>query len=127
MSRMGSARVLGFLMALVVACDREARTTVDASSQTRASDSARRVDAGSATQRPPSEADLELSSSIQRTIVEDDSLSATAKNVTVVSVDAVVTLRGRVESTDEKQRIASIARTASGVRRVDDQIGVVLR
>jgi hyperosmotically inducible protein len=127
MSRMGSALVFGLLIVLVVACDREPRTTADAASQTRASDGARRADAGSATQRPPSEADLELSSSIQRAIVEDDSLSATARNVTVVSVDAVVTLRGRVDSPDEKQRIALIARTASGVRRVDDQIGVVLR
>jgi hypothetical protein len=127
MSRIGSALVAGSLIAIVVACDREPRRMVDASSQTRASEGAGRADAVAAAQQPPTEADQEMGSSIRRAIVEDDSLSATAKKVTVVSVNAVVTLRGRVDGSSEKQLIASIARRVPGVRRVDDQVGVVLR
>ncbi len=50
-----------------------------------------------------------------------------AKRVNVASEDGVVTLHGRVSSPAEKQAVAAIARGARGVRRVDDQLGVILR
>ena len=109
-------------MALAVACDRGPKRVATASPP-----SAGSVTLAGAEQRPPSDADQELSDSIRRSIAEDDSLSATAQSVTVASVDGVVTLRGRVDSPAEKDAIATIARRTPGVRRVNDQVGVVLR
>ncbi len=109
-------------MALAVACDRGPKRVAAASPP-----SGGNVMLAGATQRPASEADQELSDSIRRAIAEEGSLSATAQSVTVASVDGVVTLRGRVDSAAEKDTIATIARRTPGVRRVDDQVGVVLR
>jgi osmotically-inducible protein OsmY len=44
--------------------------------------------------------------------------------VKIITIDGVVTLRGPVKNENEKTTVASIARKASGVKRVDDQIEV---
>jgi hypothetical protein len=71
------------------------------------------------------EADRELVATIRREIVADDSLSTSAQNVTIVADAGQVTLRGRVDSPDEKARIEAAARQAPGVQQIDNQIEVV--
>lgn len=70
------------------------------------------------------ENDREISQQIRKTIVDDNSLSSNAKNVKVISIQNVVTLRGVVDTTREKDTIEKIARETPGVTRVDNQLDV---
>lgn len=72
-----------------------------------------------------SEADRMLTQSIRQTVVENASLSLNAKNIKVISIDGVVTLRGPVDNATEKQTIVDAARAIAGVTRVVDELEVV--
>src|SRR6185295_19843653 len=79
-----------------------------------ADNSARNVrDRDDKTLTPPdqgaSAADRELTAEIRRAIVGDDSLSTNAKNVKIIALNGVVTLRGPVKSAAEKATVASKA------------------
>ena len=71
-----------------------------------------------------SDADRAITQQIRKDVVANDALSMNAKNVKIITVDGVVTLRGPVKSPDEKATIASTAAKAPGVKRVDNQIEV---
>jgi hyperosmotically inducible periplasmic protein len=71
-----------------------------------------------------SEADRAITQQIRKVVVEDDDLSMNAKNVKIITVDGVVTLRGPVKTAAEKTKIASVSSKADGVKRVDNQIEV---
>jgi hyperosmotically inducible protein len=71
-----------------------------------------------------SEGDRTITSEIRKQIVDNDALSTNAKNVKIITQDGVVTLRGPVKNAQEKTTVAGIARKATGVKRVDDQIEV---
>ena len=85
-------------------------------------------DRGSETLKPEdqggSEADRNVTAEVRKGVVGADDLSMDAKNVKIITQDGVVTLRGPVKNADEKGRIASIAQSTSGVKRVDDQLEV---
>ncbi|HEY8515471.1 MAG TPA: BON domain-containing protein [Candidatus Binatia bacterium] len=68
--------------------------------------------------------DLELTQRIRREVVSDDNLSTKAHNVKIVTSNGVVTLRGPVESDEEKERIASVAKKIAGDGNVRDQLEV---
>ena len=71
-----------------------------------------------------SEGDRTITAEIRKQITDSDALSMNAKNVKIITQDGVVTLRGPVKTTQEKTTVASIARKATGVKRVDDQLEV---
>lgn len=71
-----------------------------------------------------SEGDRSITQAIRKAVVADKQLSRDAKNVKIITVDGVVTLRGPVKSADEKAKIASVSAKAAGVKRVDDQLEV---
>jgi osmotically-inducible protein OsmY len=71
-----------------------------------------------------SEADRTITQQIRKQVTDRDELSTNAKNVKIITVDGVVTLRGPVKNENEKTTVASIARKATGVKRVDDQLEV---
>jgi hyperosmotically inducible periplasmic protein len=68
--------------------------------------------------------DLKLTQQIRKAVVADDSLSTNAHNVKIVAVDGVVTLRGPVDSAEEKKRVAAKAQQVAGVRHVNNQLEV---
>lgn len=68
--------------------------------------------------------DLEITQSIRKAVVADSDLSFNAKNVKVITIDGKVTLRGPVNSVQERTSIATIARQTTGVVAVDDQLEV---
>jgi len=53
--------------------------------------------------------DVEVTRIIRRAIVKDDSLSSSAKNIKIITLDGIVYLRGPVSNEDERIKIASIA------------------
>ncbi len=56
--------------------------------------------------------------------MKNDTLSVTAKNVKIITANAVVTLRGPVKNDKEKTDIVMIAQGTDGVKRVDNQLEV---
>jgi osmotically-inducible protein OsmY len=80
--------------------------------------------APTASDQPENAADREVIAAIRQKVVGDDSLSTAAQNVTIVSDGGNVTLRGQVETPDEKSRIEAAARETQGVGQVDNQIEV---
>jgi len=69
------------------------------------------------------ERDLELTQRIRQQIMEGG-FSTDAENVKVITQQGLVTLRGPVESEQEKQAIVAIARGVAGAARVEDQLEV---
>jgi hyperosmotically inducible periplasmic protein len=103
--------------------------TKQAESQVPADDTGRNVrdrdeNAKTADQQSNSKEDLEITRKIRRAIVEDKSLSTSAHNVKIVTVDRVVTLRGPVLSAKEKASVAAKAEKVAGVSKVENQLEV---
>jgi hyperosmotically inducible periplasmic protein len=70
------------------------------------------------------EADRTVTQEIRQAITADDSISTNGKNVKIVTVDGVVTLRGPVKSSTEKANIGNKARKVAGVKKVDNQLEI---
>jgi len=68
--------------------------------------------------------DRDLTQNIRSAIMKDDSLSATAKNVKVITRNGKVTLRGPVNSDQEKQTIDSLATGLAGKENVSNELDV---
>ncbi len=72
-------------------------------------------------------ADRTVTQEVRKAIVADDSLSTDAKNVKVITVDGVVTLRGPVANEQERNRVAAKVNGIAGVKRVNNQLEVAAR
>jgi hyperosmotically inducible periplasmic protein len=68
--------------------------------------------------------DVETTRRIRRSLMRDKTLSTTAKNVKVVTVDGRVILRGPVKSEQEKIAIADKAQHIVGAGKVDNQLEI---
>lgn len=71
------------------------------------------------------EADRTVTQKIRQAIMDDDSLSTNAKNIKIITINGVVTLRGPILSDREKMEIARKARAIIGVRNVDNQLEII--
>lgn len=71
-----------------------------------------------------SEQDRAITQQVRQLVVKDDSLSTAAKNVKIVTIEGVVTLRGPVKSSEEKTTLATFAKNVEGVKRVDNELEV---
>jgi hyperosmotically inducible protein len=71
-----------------------------------------------------SPADLKITQAIRRALMDDGELSVTAKNIKVITTNGQVTLRGPVNSAQEKKKISQIARWAAGGAQIVDQLDV---
>jgi osmotically-inducible protein OsmY len=56
--------------------------------------------------------------------VADTSLSTTAHNIKIITVDSVVTLRGPVISEQEKTKIVATAQQIAGAKNVENHLEV---
>ncbi|MEX2138117.1 MAG: BON domain-containing protein [Pirellulales bacterium] len=65
--------------------------------------------------------DIETTAAIRKRVVDMD-LSTNAENVKIITADGKVTLRGVVESDEEKQTIERIARELAGEGDVESQL-----
>jgi hyperosmotically inducible protein len=72
-----------------------------------------------------SEADRTLTQRIRQAVMADDSLSTTAHNIKIITVNGVVTLRGPVNSAQEKATIDAKAQQIAGATKVDNQLEIV--
>jgi osmotically-inducible protein OsmY len=70
------------------------------------------------------ESEADISAGVRRSILADKSLSAVAKNVRVTTMGNQVTLRGTVNTNEQKKAIERIARASDGVRDVTNLLQV---
>jgi osmotically-inducible protein OsmY len=68
--------------------------------------------------------DIKITADIRRAVVADKKLSITAKNVKIITANGMVTLRGPVDSAEEKATIAQLAKSAAGAAKIDNQLEV---
>ncbi len=68
--------------------------------------------------------DLKITQNIRQAVVKDGSLTMTAKNVKIITAGGMVTLRGPVNSAEEKSKIETLAKAAAGDAKVDNQLEV---
>lgn len=70
------------------------------------------------------QADLDTTAQIRKDILADDGMSVNAKNVKIITRDGRVTLRGVVNSDEEKHTIGEIANHVAHSGNVDNQLAV---
>lgn len=68
--------------------------------------------------------DVEVTRTIRESLSNSSALSTSAKNVEVVTLNNVITLRGAVASAAEKREVAKIAQGSAGTRSVNNEITV---
>lgn len=68
--------------------------------------------------------DRKLTQSIRQAVMKEKSLTMTAKNVKIITADGKVTLRGPVNTMEEKTKINDLAKAAAGTVPVDNQLEV---
>ena len=69
--------------------------------------------------------DLEITRKIRKSLTDDKSLSTYAKNVKIISRNGKVTLKGPVNSQEEKLKIEALAKDAAGAENVINEIEIV--
>ena len=72
----------------------------------------------------PSEGDRKITQQIRQAVVKDGSLSFTAKNVKIITINGKVTLRGPVKTDAERSAIEAAAKSVAGAGQVDNQLEV---
>jgi osmotically-inducible protein OsmY len=65
--------------------------------------------------------DVDLTAAIRKRVV-DTELSVNAQNVKIITQDGKVTLRGPVDSAEEKKQVEEIAKAIAGAGNVDSQL-----
>jgi osmotically-inducible protein OsmY len=72
-------------------------------------------------------ADLNLTQQIRKAIMADGSLSTNAKNVKIITANGMVTLRGPVNTPQEKATVEAKAQSIAGANNVDSQLEIARR
>ena len=78
-----------------------------------------------ADQQGQTKEDIEITQKIRKAVVNDESLSINAQNVKIITIDRVVTLKGPVESEEEKMAIEEKAAQIAGKENVRNEIDIV--
>jgi hyperosmotically inducible periplasmic protein len=84
----------------------------------------RDADAQTAGMQGQNTSDIDLTAAIRRGIM-DRKLSVNAQNVKIITQNGKVTLRGPVNSLDEKQTIGQLATDVAGADNVDNQLEII--
>jgi len=109
--------------------DEPTRTTADEPTRVRPDDTGKNrrdvaAPALTPTDQSEKQSDLDITKRIRQAIVGDGSLSFTAKNVKIITVDGKVTLRGPVNTAAERATVEALARKVAGAAQVDNQLEV---
>jgi len=107
-----------FIIVTLAACSKSDRTASAPSDNQMASKGV------TASDQPENDADRKIIQDVRQALTADNTLSTSAQNVTVVSNNGNVTLRGNVKDDSEKQKIVDRAMQVAGVTNVDNQLTV---
>jgi hyperosmotically inducible protein len=100
----------------------QAASDSSASDNTKRNSSEQNKSAETAEKQSNSKDDLALTQHIRQAVMKDGSLSINGKNVKIISKDGKVTLKGPVDSQQEKDTIAAKAGEIAGKDKVDNQL-----
>ena len=75
-------------------------------------------------QQSETKEDREMTQNIRKAIIDDKSLSINARNVKVITIHGMVTLKGPVTSEEEKRTIEAIAGRVAGKDKITSEIGI---
>ena len=84
-------------------------------------------DTDTAEKQSNSKDDLALTQKIRQAVMKDGSLSMNAKNVKIIAQDGKITLKGPVDSQQEKDSIGTKAGEIAGKDNVDNQLEVKVK
>jgi len=102
-----------------------ARAQQSDAQQTQPDNTKMNKDQGStADQQKANSSDQEITRKIRRAVIEDKSLSTYAHNVKIITQNGMVTLKGPVNSADEKSNIEAKAAAVAGQSNVTSDIEV---
>ena len=68
--------------------------------------------------------DTKITADVRRAIVKDSSLTVVAKNVKIITAGGTVTLRGPVNTAEEKTKIEQLAAAAASGAKIDNQLEI---
>jgi len=68
------------------------------------------------------QADRNVSQMVKSSLANDGSLSSSARDISISTVDGVVTARGEVASEAERQATLAKIKSAAGVKGIEDQV-----
>jgi sporulation protein YlmC with PRC-barrel domain len=71
-----------------------------------------------------SQADIDTTAQIRKEVIAADGMSTDAKNIKIITMNGHVTLRGPVNTADEKRQIGDIANRIAQASNVDNQLEV---
>lgn len=77
-----------------------------------------------ADQQSEAKADRDLTQKIRQAVIDDKSLSTNARNVKIITIDGIVTLKGPVGSENEKRIIEEKARQIAGSNKIKSEIEI---
>lgn len=112
--------LLAVLAVAAVGCDK-AKADAD---NTQRNENDDKAGALTASDQGESEADRKITQNVRQGVMGDDTLGMTAKNVKIITVNGIVTLRGPVATEKEKTDIGAVAQRVDGVKRIDNQLEV---
>jgi osmotically-inducible protein OsmY len=120
---------VGTLLASVLAVSAANSQTADSAtkqdaSNTKANATDRNTDAKTPLDQSNDKESIDMTAGIRRAVLEDKSLSTAAHNIKIVTNGNVVTLRGPVESADEKKRVESLAMKVAAGKQVRNEISI---
>lgn len=121
---MNKLLLMGFLSLGLVACDRQESPISHNPDNTGIN--VRDRDSASLTpgNQSETEADRTLTQKIRQALLSDSALSQNAKNIKIITINGVVTLRGPVSQPNEREIILNKVNSIHGVLRVDNQLEV---
>jgi hyperosmotically inducible periplasmic protein len=118
---------IGLLLLAVVGCEQSQRANNAPAAAAPDNTAVNDRDADANTKTPidqnENQADIDITAKIRKAVV-DTEMSINAQNVKIITQDGRVTLRGPVDSADEKAKIEEIAHTVAGADHVDSQLEV---
>ncbi len=114
--------ILSALCLMLSSCENTAHHTTTGTDN--ANRNARNGHAAVPGEQAESEADRAITQKVRQALLEDDSLSTNAKNIKIITINGVITLRGPVNNDREKNEIGKKAKAISGVRNVDNQLEI---
>lgn len=124
---MRSLLMLGMLALAAAGCARSAPTSATSATPDRDNTAVNQRDREATTKTPidqnENQADIDVTANIRKRVV-DTKMSVNAQNVKIITQDGTVTLRGPVNSEDEKKQVEDIAHDVAGADKVVSQLEV---
>ncbi len=111
---------------IMISCHRTQTSSVSLDSDNTGKN-VRDIDGGPLTPESQSnnQVDINITQKIRAEIVKEDSFSINAKNIKIITLNGIVTLRGPIENQNEKDLIYSKAQSIAGSDKVINQLEII--